>query len=155
MIKNFYLLIILVLLNGCAESLALLGTATTLGAGAGTGKLAQSSISSAVSFSVKKKTGMTPSEHALAYVKKNNPDNKKELCIGIKSTNSEACSIANKKIAVVKNKVKLAVEEKKISFKKMFAEARKEGKQSFIFNNKIYNTSFKKKEIKKSIFFNR
>ena len=150
--KTLYLLATLFLLNGCVESLALLGTATSVSSG---GNIAHSAISSAASYGVKKQTGMTPSQHALAYVKEHNPENKKESCIGIKSTNSQACTIANKKVAFAKSKVKQAVNEKKISFKKIFAEARKEGKKSFIFNNKIYNTSFKKNKSKKSVFFNR
>jgi tellurite resistance protein len=34
-----------------------------------------------------------------------------------------------------------------MSFKKNFNQARKEGKDSFIFNNKIYNTKFKKNDV--------
>ena len=117
--------------------------------------MAQSAVTSAVSYGVKKQTGMSPSQHALSYANKNNPNNKKENCIGIKSTNSEACAIANKKAALAKNQVNQALENKKISFKKMFAKARKEGKNYFIYNNKIYNTSFKKTESKVSAFFNR
>jgi hypothetical protein len=65
--KNFSLLLILVLLSGCAETLALLGPATSVTAGSG--KMAQSAVSSAISYGVKKQTGMSPSEHALTYVK--------------------------------------------------------------------------------------
>ena len=151
--KTLSLIIILFLLNGCAETLALLGPASSIGAGSG--KMAQSAVTSAVSYGVKKQTGMSPSQHALSYANKNNPNNKKENCIGIKSTNSEACAIANKKAALAKNQVNQTLENKKISFKKMFAEARKEGKNYFIYNSKIYNTSFKKTESKVSAFFNR
>ena len=52
------------LLNGCAESVALLGT--TVG-GASSGKVVQSSIHSAVSYGIKKQTGLTPLGHALSY----------------------------------------------------------------------------------------
>ena len=147
--KIIGLLLVGTLLTGCIESMALLGPAAS---GAGSGKIAQSAVSSAISFGVKKQTGKTPSGHALAYVKKHNPENKKEKCIGIKSTNSKACAIANKKVAFAKNKVKQTVVNKKLSFNKMFAEARKEGKKSFIFNNKIYNTTFKKAKSKKLSF---
>ena len=139
--KTLSLLTILFLFNGCAETLALLGPATSLGAGSG--KLAQSVASSAISYGIKKNTGMSPSEHALIYMKKNNPENKKEKCIGLNSTNSKACAIANKKVALVTAKVKETVAIKKINFKKQFAKARKAGENSFIFNNKIYNTTFK------------
>ena len=153
--KIISLLAAVILLTGCAETFALLGPATTIGAGSG--KVVQSTLSSAVSYGVKKQTGKTPSGHALAYVKKNNPENKKENCIGLEATNSKACAIANKKIAFAKSKVKESLINKKISFKKQFAKARQAGKDSFIFNNKIYNTSFKKNDDseKRSTFFRR
>ena len=50
--KIFGLLITLLLLNGCAESIALLGGATN-------GKMVQSSFNSVVSYGVKKQTGKT------------------------------------------------------------------------------------------------
>lgn len=152
--KNFLsLLIAATLLTGCVESMALLGPVT----GAGTGKMTQSAASSAVSFGVKKATGKTPGGHALAYAKKHNPENKKENCVGLKSTNSKACAIANKKVAYAKSKVKETLDNKKISFKKQFAKARKSGRDFFVYNNKIYNTSFKKTDDskKKLSFFNR
>jgi len=152
--KNLSLVLVLVLLNSCAESLALLGPLSTIGTG---GKIAQSAVSSGVSYGVKKQTGKTPSQHALAYVKKHNPENKKENCIGIKSTNSKACTIANKKVALAKSKVKETVTDKTASFKTQFAKARNAGKDYFVFKNKIYNTSFKEKNNskKKSSFFKR
>ena len=99
-----------IILNGCANSLAFLGPASSA---AGGGNLAQSAVSSAISYGVKKQTGMTPSQHAIAYVKKHNPENKKEKCIeSIDITNSEACaaikediSKTTKKIAEVKNSI--------------------------------------------------
>ena len=64
--KIFGLLITLFLLNGCAESLALLGPS------ASNGKIVQSSVtSSAVSYGVKKQTGKSPLEHAKAYAEEN------------------------------------------------------------------------------------
>ena len=150
--KTLSLIATLFLLNGCAETLALLGPASSALSG---GNIAQSAVSSAEGYGVKKQTGMSPTQHALAYVQEHNPENKKENCIGIKSTNSKACTIANKKVAFARDQVKQAVNKKKISFSKKFAEARKIGKKSFIFDNKIYNTSFKKTETKKSTFFNR
>jgi len=141
--KTLSLIAALFLLSGCAETFALLGPITTIGAGAGSGKAVQSAVSSAMSYGVKKQTGKSPSEHALIYMKKNNPENKKEKCIGLNSTNSKACAIANKKVALVTAKVKETVAIKKINFKKQFAKARKAGENSFIFNNKIYNTTFK------------
>ena len=54
--KIFSLLAMSVLLSGCVESMALIGPATT---GAGSGKIAQSAMSSGLSFAVKKQTGKT------------------------------------------------------------------------------------------------
>ena len=96
--KIVSLFFIMILLNGCAESLALLGPITT--ASAGGGKVAQSAVSSAVNYAVKKQTGQSPAQHALNYVKKHNPENKKEKCIKfIDSTNSETCAVIKKNIS--------------------------------------------------------
>ena len=57
--KTLSLLVTLFLLNGCAESLALLGPATS---GASSGKVAQSALSSAMSYGVKQQTGKSPSQ---------------------------------------------------------------------------------------------
>ena len=65
--KILSLLAILFLLNGCAESIALLGPATS---SAGSGKITHSAFSSAVSYGVKQQTGKSPTQHALNYVKK-------------------------------------------------------------------------------------
>ena len=101
--KIFSLLFVLTLLTGCVQSMALLGPVTS---GAGTGKIAQSAFSSAVSYGVKKQTGKTPSGHALAYVKKHNPESKKEKCIEfINATNSETCAAVNEKISKTKKKI--------------------------------------------------
>ena len=81
------------LLVGCAETMALLGPLS----GASNGKMLQSSLNSAVSYGVKKQTGKTPMQHALAYAEEKNPNKKKEKCISfIEKTNSEACMIAKK-----------------------------------------------------------
>ena len=52
--KILLLLSIIFLLNGCAESLALLGPATS------NGKFVQSSLNSAISYGVKKQSGISP-----------------------------------------------------------------------------------------------
>ena len=100
--KTLSLLVTLFLLNGCAESLALLGTATS---GASSGKVAQSALSSAVSYGVKQQTGKSPSQHALTYVKKNNPEKKKDTCISfVEKTNSELCAVLKKKMSLTRVK---------------------------------------------------
>ena len=101
--KIIGLLLSATLLTGCVESMALLGQAT---AGVGSGKVIQSAASSAVSYGIKKQTGKTPSGHALAYVKKHNPENKKEKCIEfIKATNSKTCAALNQNIKKTKHKI--------------------------------------------------
>ena len=54
--KVFTILITLFFLNGCVESVALLGSSV---GGASSGKILQSSLNSAISYGVKHKTGKT------------------------------------------------------------------------------------------------
>ncbi len=79
--KIFGLLVALLLLNGCAESVALFST------GASNGKIVQSSLNSVLSYSVKKQTGKTPLEHAIAYAEDKNPEKKKEPCLSFVEKN--------------------------------------------------------------------
>ena len=109
--KIFGLLITLLLLNGCAESIALLGGATN-------GKMVQSSFNSVVSYGVKKQTGKTPLEHAIAYAEEKNPDiknEKKEPCLSfVEKTNSKICSIVKKQLNLTKSKILKKSQEKPI-----------------------------------------
>ena len=109
--KILILLSSVFLLNGCAESLALLGTGTS------NGKILQSSLNSAVSYGVKKQTGKTPLEHVIAYAEEKNPEKKKETCISsFEITRSEFCTIVKKQI---KSK-STAMVEKTTDFMKEF-----------------------------------
>ena len=102
--KVFFLITTLFLLNGCAESIALLGSSV---GGASSGKMLQSSLNSAVSYGIKHKTGKTPLGHMLAYAEEKNPKKKKETCLSfIESTRSEFCTIAKKQISLTKTAVK-------------------------------------------------
>ena len=86
----------LTLLTGCAESLALLGPSSTAVTG---GNIAQSAFSSAVNYGIKKQTGKSPLEHAIAYAEEINPDRKKETCIShLEITRSEFCAIFKKQV---------------------------------------------------------
>ena len=77
--KLLFLLSVLFLLNGCAESVAFLSSSIS---GASSGKMLQSSLNSAVSYGVKHKTGKSPLEHAKAYAEKVNPEKKKRtVCV--------------------------------------------------------------------------
>ena len=101
--KKLTLIVTLFLLSGCAESLALLGPASS---GAGSGKAIQSTFSSAVSFGIKQQTGKSPSHHALTYIKKHNPQKNKDTCISfIEKTNSELCAVLKKKMSLTRAKI--------------------------------------------------
>ncbi len=101
------LIFTLIFLSGCVESVALLGPMS------GSGNMAQSALSSSVSYGVKKQTGKSPSEHVMEYVKKNNPEGKKEKCIEfIDQTNSKTC-------AAIKAVIKEDISEKKIKIAKI------------------------------------
>ena len=101
--KIFGLLISLMLLNGCAESVALLGSSV---GGVSNGKIIQSSLNSAISYGVKQQTGKSPLEHAIAYAEEKNPQKKKEPCLSfLEKTNSEICAIVKKQLDLTKSKI--------------------------------------------------
>ena len=101
--KFIGLLITFFALNGCANSLVFLGPASTSVTG---GNVAQSAVSSIVSYGVKKQTGQSPSEHALPYVQKHNPENKKEKCIEfIDATNTKTCAAVKENLSETRKKI--------------------------------------------------
>ena len=123
------------LLNGCAESLALLGTSTS------NGKILQSSLNSAVSYGVKKQTGKTPFEHAIAYAEEKNPERKKETCISsFEITRSEFCTIVKKQIkfksTVLVEKTTDFVEEFPKNRIKEISKIEKIAQKSIIYNRR-------------------
>ena len=104
--KIFGLLIMFILFNGCAESVALLGS------GASNGKIVQSSFNSVISYGVKKQTGKTPIEHAIAYAEEKNPEKKKEPCLSfVEKTNSEICALLKKQLKLTKSKILMKSKE--------------------------------------------
>jgi hypothetical protein len=106
--KIFGLLTMLLLLNGCAESIALLS-------GASNGKIVQSSLNTAISYGVKKQTGKSPLEHAIAYAEEKNPERKKEACLSfVEKTNSEICAILKKQLKITKSKILKATKDKSL-----------------------------------------
>ena len=132
--KILLLLSTIFLLNGCAESLALLGP------GASNGRFVQSSLNSAISYGIKKQTGKTPLEHAIAYAEEKNPERKKETCISsFEITKSEFCTIVKKQIKLKST----AMVEKTTDFVREFPK------------NKIKEISKIEKIAKKSIIYNR
>ena len=97
----------LIFLSGCVESVALLGPVS------GSGNIAQSALSSSISYGVKNQTGKSPSEHIIEYVKNNNPEGKKEKCVEfIEQINSKTC-------AALKAVVKKDISQKKIKIAKI------------------------------------
>ena len=98
--KTFILLTSIMLLSGCAETVVLLGPASSI---IGGGNVVQSSLSSAANYGIKKTTGKSTMQHALAFAEEQNPNKNKDHCISfIKRTESEACYIAKKQISSVK-----------------------------------------------------
>ena len=132
--KILLLLSTIFLLNGCAESLALLGPSVS------NGRFVQSSLNSAIRYGIKKQSGKTPLEHAIAYAEEKNPKRKKETCISsFEITRSEFCTIVKKQIKLKST----AVVEKTSDFVKEFPK------------NRIKETSKIEKITKKSIIYNR
>ena len=139
--KILLLLPAVLLLNGCAESLALLGP------GASNGRFVQSSLNSAISYGVKKQTGKSPLEHVIAYAEKNNPERKKENCISsFEISRSEICTIVKKQIKLKRN----AMMDKSTAMLEKTKEIVKEYPK-----NKIKEISKIEKIAKNSIIYNR
>ena len=117
--KVFFLLSSLFLLNGCAESVALLGGSV---GGASSGKMLQSSLNSAISYGIKQQTGKSPLEHAIAYAEEKNPEKKQETCISfIERTRSEFCTILNQQISLTN----IAIKEKTLEIVKKYPKNNK------------------------------
>ena len=133
--KILILLSTVFLLNGCAESLALLGTGTS------NGKILQSSLNSAVSYGVKKQTGKTPLEHVVAYAEEKNPEKKKETCFSsFEITRSEFCTIVKKQIKskstdMMEKTTEIAKEYPKKIIKEI-SKIEKIAKKSIIYNRR-------------------
>ena len=110
--KILGLLLGLALLTGCVESLALLGPSSTAITG---GNIAQSAFSSAVNYGVKKQTGKSPMEHAIAYADEINPNKNKEPCLSFaEKTNSEICAIVKKQLKLTKSQLLMRSKENSI-----------------------------------------
>ena len=110
--RVLFLISIIFLLNGCAETLAFLGG--TVGS-ASSGKIVQSSLNTAISYGVKKQTGKSPLEHAIAYAEEKNPEKKKEPCLSfLEKTNSEICAIVKKQLNSTKSKILITARDKSL-----------------------------------------
>ena len=110
--KILGLLLGLILLTGCAESLALLGPTSTAVTG---GNVAQTTISTAVNYGVKKQTGKSAMEHVMTYAEEMSPQKKKEPCLSFaEKTNSKICSIVKKQLKITKSKILEKSKEKSL-----------------------------------------
>ncbi len=139
--KKIFFLSLLVLFNGCAESVALLGTSTS------NGKIVQSSLNSAISFGVKKQTGKTPLEHVIAFAEEKNPERKKETCIkSIERTRSEFCTIVKKQISLTNTTLRKKTSKVVQNYPRELA---------ILVQAKIKKTSLIEKIAKKSDIYNR
>ena len=139
--KTLLLLSTIFLLNGCAETLALLGP------GASNGRFVQSSLNSAISYGVKNQTGKSPLEHVIAYAEKQNPERKKETCISsLEISRSEICTIVKKQIKIKSS----TMVDKSIAMLEKTADIVKEYPK-----NKIKEISKIEKIAKNSIIYNR
>ena len=142
--KIFVLLTTMLLLNGCAESVALLGTSV---GGASQGKIVQSSLNSAISYGVKQKTGKSPLEHAIAYAEEKNPEKKQDTCLSsIEMTKSEFCAVVKKQITLTNNALKEKTSEILQNNPKKLVVSLK---------TKIKETPLIEKIAKKSVIYNR
>ena len=136
--KGLFLITILILLTGCAESVALLGGSV---GGASSGRVLQSSLTSSISYGVKHKTGKTPIGHALAFVEENNPERKKEKCISsLEITRSEFCTIIKKQVnlkssEIIEKGAEIVKEYPKNKIKKI-SKIEKIAKKSIIYNRR-------------------
>ena len=120
--KVIFLLTTLVLLNGCAESVALLGSSV---GGASSGRVLQSSLNSAISYGVKHKTGKTPIGHMLDYAKEMNPEKKRAFEISEKHTNTD--------------KIKEVILNTKKEFKDVYQFKKSPRELAIVFQSKMKN----------------
>ncbi len=110
--KILGLLLGLVLLTGCTSSLALLGPTSTAATG---GNIGLSAVSSSIDYGVKKQTGKSAIEHAIAYAEEQNPEKKKGPCLSFsEKTNSEICAIVKRQLEQTKSKFFKKSEERSI-----------------------------------------
>ena len=101
--KIFTLLASTLLLIGCVQSIALIGPAS----GVVSGDLAQSAIRSGLSYGIKKQTGKSPFEHALAHTKKAD----EKICKTIDKEKPKSCNVISRQLisaqAVIEKKNKV------------------------------------------------
>ena len=101
--KVFVSLILTMFLTSCAETVALLGPAST---SLGGGNIARSSFTSAIDYGIKKSTGKSSIEHALSFTEKHNPERKKVKCVNfLEITETEVCSILKERVTELRSQI--------------------------------------------------
>jgi len=103
-LKKFLISLILTMfLTSCAETMALLGPAST---SIGGGNIARSSFTSAIDYGIKKSTGKSSIEHAIGFAEKHNPEREKVKCVNfLEITETEVCSILKKRVSELQSKI--------------------------------------------------
>jgi len=81
--KNIFFIIIIIVLNGCAQYSSIVGPTYTM---AKTGNLMLTGASAATSYGIKKTTGYTSGEHINSLVKNLNEEEKQKECQTIHSS---------------------------------------------------------------------
>ena len=102
--KIFTILVYFLFLSGCIETASLMAPMS----GVASGKVAQTTINSAVSFGIKKKTGKSPMEHAINLAEKNSKPTKikKKSCISfLENTSQELCSKLESKFVKIQSAI--------------------------------------------------
>ena len=102
--KIFTILVCFLFLSGCIETASLVAPMS----GVASGKVAQTTINSAVSFGVKKKTGKSPMEHVINLAEQNSKSKiiKKKNCISfLENTSQELCSKLEGKFVKIHNAI--------------------------------------------------
>ena len=90
-------------LTSCAETVALLGPASTA---AGSGNIARSSITTALDFGIRKSTGKSSIEHAIEFAEKHNSEKEKVKCVNfLELTETEVCSILKKRVSELRSQI--------------------------------------------------
>ena len=105
--KKLLSIVSILFLTGCYGSASLIGPAS----GVASGKIAQSALSTSLSYAVKNKTGKFPAEHVARYAKEKNKKDKPVTtetvkCVSfLENTSPEFCDRMKKKFVSLQNSI--------------------------------------------------